>query len=61
MYVKDKQALIRDDAQVLKLRVTVSANCGERGHRAYLAILALVSQSYWWLDVGRKKLDFLHF
>lgn len=50
IYRKGQQIWIPEEASDLKLRITIDAHCGERGHRAYDATLETITQSYWWAD-----------
>lgn len=58
VYMKGQQIWIPDDATNLKLRTTVEAHCGERGHCDYDATIAIVTQSYWWTEVKEDVREF---
>lgn len=58
LFKKDQRTWIPDDAKTLKLRITVEAHRGERGHQAYDANLETVTQSYWWTNVKKDIREF---
>lgn len=48
LYKKGEQIWILDKVDKLKLRILVSAHCGQQRHRAYDATSEKISKSYWW-------------